>query len=330
MTKHVSNDTAQVSIDEMKQFALSNIHYSNDEIDIRKVWKIVWGGKWIILLTVALFSTASVFYALSLPNIYKSEALLVPAAQETSGMGGLASQFGGLASLAGISIGAGVDKTALAIEIMRSRAFISKFIIKHDLLVPLMASKSWKPAQNELVYDDEIYDVSSQQWVRDTKAPMKPAPSEQEAIKKFRQGFSVSQDKKTSMIILSVKHVSPVVAKQWVEWLIDAINLEMKSKDLTDANKSIAYLEKAVKKTRLNELQQVLYQIIEEQTKVIMFAEVREQYAFRTIDPAVVPEIKSEPKRALICILGALFGMFAGLLINYIIHTRKKISLEED
>lgn len=326
MTKHVNNDVTQVSIDEIKQLALSNIHYSNDEVDIRKLWKVIWRGKWTILLTAALFSAASVFYALSLPNVYKSEALLAPAAQEASGMGGLASQFGGLASLAGINIGAGVDKTALAIEIMRSRAFISKFITKHDLLVPLMASKSWNQTQNELVYDDKIYDVNSKLWVREAKHPMKSAPSEQEAIREFRRGFSVSQDKKTSMLTLSVKHVSPSVAKQWVEWLIDAINLEMKSKDLNDANKSIAYLEKAVKKTRLNELQQVLYQIIEEQTKVIMFAEVREQYAFRTIDPPVIPEIKAEPKRALICILGALFGMFTGLLINYIMHATKKIN----
>jgi LPS O-antigen subunit length determinant protein (WzzB/FepE family) len=47
-----------------------------------------------------------------------------------------------------------------------------------------------------------------------------------------------------------------------------------------------------------------------------MLAKVRQEYAFKTIDPAVVPEVKSEPKRALICVLGTLLGgMFAVLWV---------------
>ena len=39
-----------------------------------------------------------------------------------------------------------------------------------------------------------------------------------------------------------------------------------------------------------------------------MLAEVRPEYVFKTIDPAVVPEEKSKPSRALICALGYPLG----------------------
>jgi len=304
--------------------AFNQNHQQDDEIDLAELWRAIWSGKWLIIAITTVFAAAAVAYALSLPNIYKSQALLAPAAQEQSGAG-LASQFGGLASLAGISLGGGggIDKTGLAIEIMKSRLFISKFITKHDLLVPLMASKGWDQNSNQLIYNEQAYDVSEQKWLREVKAPFTPQPSAQQAYKAFSALINISQDKKSSMVTISVKHYSPVVAKQWLDWLIDAINQEMKTRDLTEAHKSINYLELQLGKTRLNELQNVLYQIIEEQTKTIMFAEVREQYAFKTIDPALVPELKDGPKRALICVLGVLLGGMLGVFIVLIRHFKR-------
>lgn len=310
----------QLALGQQQQAALSQYQQQDDEIDLAELWRAIWAGKWLIIAITAVFAVASVIYALSLPNIYKSEALLAPAAQEQGG-GGLASKFGGLASLAGISLGGGggIDKTALAIEIMKSRIFIAKFINEHELLVPLMATKGWNRDSKELIFDEDSYDAQAKKWIREVKAPFKPEPSAQEAYKEFKDIVSISQDKESSMVTISVKHYSPEIAKQWVDWLIDAINLEMKTRDLSEAHKSINYLKQQLSKTKLNELQNVLYQIIEEQTKTIMFAEVREQYAFKTIDPALVPELQSEPKRALICVLGILLG---GMLATMIVLIR--------
>ncbi|WP_256931973.1 Wzz/FepE/Etk N-terminal domain-containing protein, partial [Vibrio parahaemolyticus] len=63
-----------------------------------------WKGKWIIVVATFIFAIGSVLYSLSLPDIYKSDALLAPA--ESSNGGGLskmASQLGGLAALAGVN-----------------------------------------------------------------------------------------------------------------------------------------------------------------------------------------------------------------------------------
>jgi uncharacterized protein involved in exopolysaccharide biosynthesis len=47
----------------------------------------------------------------------------------------------------------------------------------------------------------------------------------------------------------------------------------------------------------------------------VMLAEVRPEYVFKTIDPAVIPEEKSKPGRALICVLGTLIGGALGVLL---------------
>jgi LPS O-antigen subunit length determinant protein (WzzB/FepE family) len=74
-------------------------------------------------------------------------------------------------------------------------------------------------------------------------------------------------------------------------------------------------------------MQAIFYQLIEEQTKTLMLAEVKEEFAFKTIDPAVVPEEKAGPKRALQCILAALLGVMLGVamvLVRYAFRNKER------
>ncbi|MCG7531161.1 Wzz/FepE/Etk N-terminal domain-containing protein [Psychrobium sp. MM17-31] len=293
-----------------------------NEVDLIALWQVIWSEKWLVCTITFIFAISSVIYALSLPNVYKSEALLVPATEEQNSLGGLASQFGGLASLAGVNLGGagGIDKTNLAIEIIKSRIFITRFIEQNDLLIPLMATKGWDPQLNKLIYDSDAYNTKTGKWLRNGKGK----PSAQEAYIAFRALVDISLDEKSSLIHLSVKHYSPYLAKEWVDELLYSINLEMKNRALSESEKSISYLKLQLKQTNLKEIKNVLYQIIEEQTKTIMFAEIREQFAFKTIDPALVPELKSGPKRAIICIAGTFLGGMLSVMIVLIRYVRKK------
>ena len=58
----------------------------DNEIDLRKLFRILWLGKIKIIIVTTLFAIGSVMYALSLPNHYKVSALLAPA---QAGDGGL-------------------------------------------------------------------------------------------------------------------------------------------------------------------------------------------------------------------------------------------------
>ncbi len=199
--------------------------------------------------------------------------------------------------MAGINLGGGGgDKTALALEIIKSRSFIENFIAKHNLLVPIMAAEKWDMATDDLILDDELYDEINKKWIREVKAPNKPEPSSWETYKKFSELLSVSQDKTTAMVTISIEYFSPAIAQQWLNWLIADVNEFMREQDQTEAQDSINYLTKQLESIQVASMETVFYQLIEEQTKSMMLTQVKAEYVLKTIDPAQVPDEKAGPK----------------------------------
>ena len=290
----------------------SQANVADDEIDLRELFAAIWQGKWLIIAVTAVFAVASVFYALSLPNIYKSEVLLAPVSED-AGMK-IPGQLGGLAALAGVNLGGlGGDKTGLALEILKSREFLGRFIEKHDLYLPIMAAEGWNRSDNSLVIDADIYDNTNKQWVREVDPPFQPKPSLLETHEELLELLSVSQDKETGMVKLSVQHYSPYLAQQWASSLVQAINDEMRQRELAEAQSSIAYLTEQIEKTNIADVRTMLFSLIEEQTKTVMLANVRDEYVFKTVDPAVVAEKKAKPKRVLIVFTGLILGLMISI-----------------
>jgi len=296
--------------------------YPDDEIDLKELFMVLWGGKWLISAITGLAAAISVVVALSLPNIYTASALLAPAESSGGGLSGLMKQYGGLASLAGVSLPGGEEgsRAQLGMQLMKSRAFIGDFVERRDILPELMAVESWEPGSGDVVFDPESYDAASKTWVRDVEPPKSAKPSAQEAHKAFSEVLGVAEDKQTGYVTVSIDHQSPVVAAQWVNWLVEDVNAAVKAQDVSEAEKSIQYLKQQVANTSLADLQAMFFELIQSQTETVMLAEVRPEYVFKTIDPAVVPEEKSKPSRALICVLGTLLGGMLGVVIVLIRH----------
>ena len=301
----------------------------DDEIDLRELFRVLWAGKWLVGGFTFAATVIGVIIALMLPNIYRAEALLAPNQDEGAGaLSALATQYGSLASLAGINLGSGSsDNTALGLEILKSRKFVSAFIERHDILVPLMAAKGWDLETGELKIDSAIYNVSANMWVREVRLPKNTIPSLQEAYKEFSEEvLSIVQDRETGFVTVSVEHYSPVVAKQWVDWLVEDINSTIMQQDVEEAEQAIEYLKKQIQATSLAGMQSVFFRLIEEQTKTVMLAKVSDEYLLKTLDPAVAPEKKAKPFRALIVILSTMLGGIIAIVLAMVfpVSTTKK------
>ncbi len=286
-------------------------------IDIRAYFARVWRARLFIGVAGLLAALIGVAIALALPNIYRSQALLMVSKQDGGGaLSGLASQYGGLASLAGINLGGGGgDNTQLGIETLKSRKFLGGFIERHDLALPLVAAEGFDPATRELLIDDDIYDQGSGEWVRRVSFPKQLVPTTQELYEEFREILTVQEDRQTGFITVAVEHESPVLAQQWTMRLINELNTTVMQEDVARAEQAIAYLNEQVGTTNLSGLQSVFFGLIEEQTKTVMLAKASPEYLFRIIDPPVVAEEKVRPARALLVILAGLIGaLIAGLL----------------
>ena len=292
--------------------------YIEDEIDFAMLVRALLHGKWIILGFTSVASIIVVIYSLSLPNIYTGEALLVPVSSKDSVGGGSSQSLGGLASLAGLSVSDSSDNSIVAIEKLQSLSFFEDKILSQINLPDLMAVQSWNLSSNSITYDEEIYDGQSATWTREVAPPQKPKPSAQESFKAFMEHINVVKNIKTNIVTISVNHQSPFVAKHWADLAVTEINSFYREKDRSEAKFAVDYLNEQLSQTRLSEVKIVIAEVLAQQIQKLTLIEANDNYVFDYIDPPAVMEKKSAPRRAIICIIGALLGGFLGALVALI------------
>lgn len=297
-----------------------------DEINLRELFDVVWAGKQKIIFITVIFAFISVIYSLSLPNQYRATALLAPAQSESSDLSGALGQLGGLASLAGVNIAGGEStESQIAQEIMRSWNFIEGFIAKNNIAVEVYAAQDWSRGSNELDIDADLYDSKNKTWLveNDTTGKVGP-PSSWNLFQAFSSRLGISEDKKLGLVSVSIEYYSPQIAKRWLDMYVNAINSHMQQRQVEKVSNNISYLQVQIEKTSNTEMREIFYNIIEEQTKNKMVAEASPDYAFVVVSPSMLPEEKSQPQRALICILGTLFGGMISLFIVLLQHYGRK------
>ena len=287
-----------------------------EELDVRELIRVIWQGKfWVISITF-IAAAISVFLALRLTNIYQAEALLATD-EGGNGLSSIAAQYGGLASLAGIPIPSTQSSSnkALGIAKLQSRKFITEFIERRNIFPELVAAESYNLGTKETSYNREIYNPEIGVWADDFEQP-----SSQEAFAMFQGMLDVSEENATGFVTVSILHLSPIVAYEWVTWLIDDLNRELMLEAIEEAQQSIDYLTEQLANTQIVALEQVFYSLIEEQTKTIMLATSRPEYLFEIIDPAIAPEMRFSPNRALFCVIGTLIGGILSILLVLLLH----------
>jgi uncharacterized protein involved in exopolysaccharide biosynthesis len=297
----------------------------DDEVDLRELFGVLWAGSLKIISITAVFAFVSVIYALSVPDQYKATVQLAPAQSDSSNLSGALGQLGGLASLAGVSVGGGESSEAqIAQEIMKSWSFIEGFIAENNIAVEVYAAEGWSRGSNELQIVDDLYDAETKTWLVENDNTGEVGPSSWNLFQAFSGRLAVSEDKKSGLLLVSIEYYSPQIAKQWLDMYVAAINAHMQQRQVERATNNINYLQAEIGKTSIAEMREVFYNIIEEQTKSKMLAEASPEYAFVTVSPSMVPEVKSQPQRALICIIGTLLGGMLSVLLVLVMHYARK------
>lgn len=288
------------------------------EAQLTDLLSAIWKGKLVILISCLLFSVVAVVIALNKKDIYSSEALLAPVSSDKGVRGGgLTSQIGGIAALAGFDLNSSksIDNAQMALAILKSRQFLTNFIGKHKLLPDILAVSHWDKLQNKVNYNLDVYNPETSEWAVEYLNPATNQPSLQKAYSEFLKILNVFKDKDTGLVTIIVEHQSPYIAKRLVDLLIQEINQTMKERDTQEAKASLNFLNAQLKETKISDSKIVLFNLVEEQTKTIMFSNARKEYVFKTIDPAIVSEKKIRPSRTVICILGGVLGIMFGIFL---------------
>lgn len=291
-----------------------------EELTVTDLLVRLWKYKLKIVLVVSVFAVGSIIYALSMPNMYRSTVVAVPAeSNNQDALSSIAGQFGGLASLAGVNLGSGNSNLTLTLETIESREFLTSIIEKHSLKEELFAVDGWSYISKEYSYDNDIYDVAEGKWVRDVELPKVAEPSLLESYVELKKQFlNIQHDPKSNVIQVSVTHYSPYFSQKLATLIVKELNSLMRKRDIEEAVASITYLTGILNETSISSVQGVFFSLIEQQEQKRMLASIQEEYALKVIDPAVVAEEKNSPKRASIVVLGCIIGFLFSVFFIYL------------
>lgn len=264
-------------------------------------------SRWRILMGALAGSVLGVASSFLTDPTYQVDVLLAPVKHSSGagGLQGLSGQLGGIASLAGVSLGA-ESEDAASIAMLKSR-LLARAIIEEDQLLPMLFSKKWDAAQKNWKSQNPE-DIPSL-W-----------DGERRFSKKVRR---VSEDRKTGLVTLTVAWSDPTVAAKWAGDLVGKTNQLLRARAIETAKINIDYLRQQLDATSIFEVRQSIYRLLEGQMKEMMMAQGNIEYAFKILDPAVAPDEPSGPSRAILAIGGAAVGFFLSCLIVLTLSSSK-------
>lgn len=270
---------------------------TNDLIDLRELFASFLKNKYKIILITSFFSLITVFYAINLPNIYISKAVLSPSSQTANESISLGS-YSRLAGLAGIKTQNGnTFTTDEALERIKSYDFFANYFLPKINSKNLYDVKSWNRNSDKFFYNNE------------------DLPTKQKLHSEYLKILSYSRNQDSGFVTVSIKHQSPYIAKKWVLLIIDQINLSMLAIDRKTSEKAISFLNDQAQTAKLTELKEVISQLLMTQMQTLMMASIDEEYIFKIISSPVASENRFQPNRKLIVILGFISGLFISLFI---------------
>jgi len=251
----------------------------------------------IIISTTIIFTILAMLYAFSLPRFYQSSILIMPNGQSTQQVSGLSGLLGeALGSGGGGTIGISSQSDPdIALAILQSRQFIEMYIEENNLQSMILP---------------EFWDEKQKQWNDPDGLFM--------AYDLVQSAIEVSFNK--TLITLKYTWIDPEIAANLANQMISKLNEYIRQAAIIEGRESMLFLENELINTPLASSKAMLFRLMEQQTQNITLANVREEYAFKVIDPAVAPIFPAGPKRKLITFIGGVFGIFFGLFLSLTIH----------
>jgi uncharacterized protein involved in exopolysaccharide biosynthesis len=254
-----------------------------DELDLVGFIKLLWRHKLMVSLACLLCGVTAVVLALVIKPIFRAEVVVTEVRnRDMSGGGGLATELGGLATLAGVDLASATGMGQEATAVLNSHHLVEEFV-KRNNLMPMLLRHSKKATL----------------WL---------------ATQKFKEGVMViRKDSRKGVITVDIEWTDPVTAAYWANGFVALANELIRQRAVEEASRNIAYLDGQLARTNDVELRKIIYNLIESQTKTLMLANGRIEYAFEVVDAAVPPERKTRPHRTLMVLVGLAVGLTLGM-----------------
>ena len=268
-----------------------NTSHEREDFDLAALFELLWRRRRMVACVSLLGALVFGVLAFTAKPVFKAEVVVTEARDRgMGGMSSLATQLGGLASLAGVNLTPGaMGASQESAAILESNHLAEEFI-KRDGLLPDLQRDTGKTPSMWLAVDAFKKDV-----------------------------LTVRKDLRKGVTTVSVLWTDPAEAAQWANGYVALANELIRNRAIEESSRNIAYLNEQIAKTDVVELRKVMYNLVENETKTLMVANGRKEYAFEVVDPAVAPERKVGPHRLVQTVVGLVVGFALAAVIAFIL-----------
>lgn len=283
-------------------------YIQEDEIDLRELFSTIWKHKIKIALFSFLVVCATLIYALSIPNSYKSSVVLSPQGDDSkSSLGGL----GSLAGLAGISLGGGTSKDPMTMmqTVLKDYEFNAYMIKKYNLIEKLSNPSN-------LVFAMGIDSFYSHPKIDENASLEDKIFNTNKTISSI---LSISSDKNSGLITFSAEYIDRFLTKELVDIYLKEIIEKIKIQDMKEIEKQITYYQKELSSTYDVSLKEQLSKSISSLMQKRVFSQANDYYFVSKLVDSRVAYIKekTKPKRALILVVSFVTSIILGIFMVF-------------
>ena len=296
-----------------------------DEIDLRELFHTIWIHKYKIMIFTFVVTSLTIIYTLSVPNSYKSSVILAPQVQSSkSSLGGLSA----LAGMAGVSLdGGSMDAYNSLKTVIDDDGFEKMLVEKYNLSEKLTP----KAMDKHLVFALGVRTFYDFFHATNKKDDRSKDEIEYDTIKKLKKIVSISSDKKSGAITLSVVLPDRFLAKKLLEIYLHESTNYLRKIDMLEINKKLHYYKNELANTNDIELKTQISQLMSALIQKKVLSSASEFYIVKEITKPEVAFIKdkTKPKRALIVIVAFITSIILGIFGVFFIEFLKNSKEEE-
>jgi len=267
---------------------------------------------------VAVFAT--VIATLFMTNIYEAKTVIAPVmgrdgGSGSAGLSALAQQLGGIS-------GATTSSQANAAEVVSllNSNILKRKVIEQYKLMPILFSKQW--------------DEKRQTWKRGFAIlgfrlfNYENIPNTWDALRLLEGIVKINRNNKDNTITISIYFHDPKLAAMIADYYLLTLTNYMSSEAKRVATTNRKYLEEQLGSTTDPFIKQKTYNMIAQQIENGMMAEVKENFAFKVIDPPLPPDRKIKPHRGLTVFFSLVISLFIGIGVVLFMEYYEKMNRE--
>jgi LPS O-antigen subunit length determinant protein (WzzB/FepE family) len=259
-------------------------------VELFRYGALLWQHRWLVIgVPLAIALAAGLFAKFAMTKVWRAQTIATPVSATENAqneVGGSLDALGGMGGLSALLGFAGQSNNAIVAErymaIMKSFAFTMSLVERYHLDRPILAEEHEDPAKIT-------------QW---------------KLYKLIQSRFQCEYDYKSGNLTLYFMDQDRDEATRILGFYLQNLRDKLRNGEVQSASEASVSLQDEIKKTSDSLLQNQLYELMARQIQRQKLAQVQADFAFKVIEPPVVPDVYYSPSARAYFMLSGSISLF--------------------